>query len=139
VDFSDASRDAYLCGRVLFPSAEFTLIHAYEVSPEWGGRNMDKSLDIVEAEEKERVIRTAEQDMLHLTAAGDVAGLTYKSILEQGIPEAVLAGYVEKEWPDLVVTGTHGRTGLQQAAIGSVTERLLHVLPCDVLAVRPRL
>jgi nucleotide-binding universal stress UspA family protein len=45
--------------------------------------------------------------------------------------------HVENQWPDLVVTGTHGRTGFQQAEIGSVTERLLHVLPCDVLAVRP--
>jgi len=33
--------------------------------------------------------------------------------------------------------GTQGQTGSQQGAIGSVTERFLHVLPCDVLAVRP--
>jgi nucleotide-binding universal stress UspA family protein len=137
VDFSDASRHAYSYGRTLFPDAKFTVIHAYEVSPDWGGPNTDKSMDIVEAEEKERVIRMAQQDMADLAAAGDVAGLQYQNVLGQGTPEAVLVDHVEKQWPDLVVTGTHGRTGLQQAAIGSVTERFLHVLPCDVLAVRP--
>ena len=77
--------------------------------------------------------------MVGLAAASeDLPGLQYQSVLEQGTPEAVLTDYVEKEWPDLVVTGTYGRTGPQQAAIGSVTERLLHVLPCDVLAVRPQ-
>ena len=137
VDFSDASRHAYLYGRAVLPDANFTLIHAYEVAPNWGGKNADKSMDIVEAEEKERVIRTAQQDMKDLAAAGDQAGLPYDSVLERGTPEAVLVDHVEKQWPDLVVTGTHGRTGSQQGAIGSVTERFLHVLPCDVLAVRP--
>ena len=139
VDFSAASRHAYVYGRTLFPDAKFTLIHAYEVAPDWGGRNADKSIDIVEAEEKERVVRVAQQDMVDLAAASeDLPGLQYQSVLEQGTPEAVLTDHVEKEWPDLVVTGTYGRTGPQQAAIGSVTERLLHVLPCDVLAVRPQ-
>jgi nucleotide-binding universal stress UspA family protein len=137
VDFSDASRHAYFYGRTLFPDAKFSVIHAYEVSPDWGGPNTNKSMDIVEAEEKERVIRVAQQDMADLAAAGDVPRLQYQTVLEQGTPEAVLVDHVEKQWPDLVVAGTHGRTGLQQAAIGSVTERFLHVLPCDVLAARP--
>jgi nucleotide-binding universal stress UspA family protein len=138
VDFSDASRHAYVYGRTLFPDAGFTLIHAYEVSPDWSGRNADRPIDIVEAEEKERVVGMAQQDMVDLAASNGSAGLQYQGVLEQGTPEAVLTGHVEKQWPDLVVTGTHGRTGPQQAAIGSVTERLLHVLPCDVLAVRPQ-
>jgi nucleotide-binding universal stress UspA family protein len=79
----------------------------------------------------------AQQDMADLAATDGMAGLQYQSVLEQGTPEAVLTDHVEKQWPDLVVTGTYGRTGHQQAAIGSVTERFLHVLPCDVLAVRP--
>ena len=135
VDFSEASRHAYVYGRTLFPDAKFTLIHAYEVAPDWGGRNADKSIEFVEAEE-ERVVRVAQQDMVDVAASEDLPGLQYQSVLEQGTPEAVLTDHVEKEWPDLVVTGTHGRTGPQQAAIGSVTERFLHVLPCDVLAVQ---
>jgi nucleotide-binding universal stress UspA family protein len=137
VDFSDASRDAYHCGRTLFPQAEFTLIHAYDMSPDWFGRNADRSMDIVEAEEKARVIRKAQQDLENLTTDVDTADLKYASVLAQGTPETVLGSYVDEHWPDLVVTGTHGRTGVQEAMIGSVTERFLHVLPCDILAVRP--
>jgi nucleotide-binding universal stress UspA family protein len=137
VDFSDASRDAYLCGRALFHRAEFTLIHAYDVSPDWFGRHADRSMDIVEAEEKARVMHQAQQDLEDLTADVDAADFKYESVLAQGNPETVLVSYVDEHWPDLVVTGTHGRTGVQEAAIGSVTERFLHVLPCDILAVRP--
>lgn len=136
VDFSDASRDAYFRTRALFPEAEFTLIHAYDVSPDWSGRDADRSMDIVEAEERDRVIREAQKRLVDLTTGNAATSLNYASVLEQGDPEVVLTGYVEKHWPDLVVTGTHGQTGMQQGLIGSVTERLMHTLPCDILAVR---
>jgi nucleotide-binding universal stress UspA family protein len=58
--------------------------------------------------------------------------------LVQGAPEVVLGDYVDKHWPDLVAAGTHGRTGPQQASIGSVAEQFLNTLPCDVLAVPTR-
>jgi nucleotide-binding universal stress UspA family protein len=37
---------------------------------------------------------------------------------------------------DLIVMGTHGRTGLAHVFIGSVTERTLRIAPCPVVAVR---
>ena len=37
---------------------------------------------------------------------------------------------------DLVVLGTHGRTGLLRAALGSVAEAVMRASPCPVLAVR---
>jgi universal stress protein E len=44
---------------------------------------------------------------------------------------------VEVSACDLVVVGTHGRTGFRRALIGSVAERLVGLVKCDVLAVRP--
>ncbi|VBB43793.1 UpsA: universal stress protein [uncultured Desulfatiglans sp.] len=41
----------------------------------------------------------------------------------------------EKE-ADLAVVATHGRSGLKRMLLGSVTERLMHTLPCPLLAVR---
>lgn len=38
---------------------------------------------------------------------------------------------------DLIVIGTHGRTGLAHAIIGSVAERVVRKAPCPVLTVRP--
>ncbi len=37
---------------------------------------------------------------------------------------------------DLIVMGTHGRTGLAHAFLGSVAERTLRTAPCPVLTVR---
>lgn len=38
---------------------------------------------------------------------------------------------------DMIVTGTHGRTGLRRVLMGSVAERVLRTAPCPVLTVRP--
>ena len=38
---------------------------------------------------------------------------------------------------DLIVTGTHGRTGVVRMLLGSVTERVIRHAPCSVLAARP--
>jgi nucleotide-binding universal stress UspA family protein len=134
VDFSAPSRRAFRCGQLLFPQARFTLVHAYEVSPDFGGRNEDKSLDVLEAEEKARIARVATQDFADLIASGR-AGSKAETVLEQGTPQAVLTSYVERNWPDLVVAGTRGQSGSQETLMGSVAEGLLKSLPCDVLAV----
>ncbi len=38
---------------------------------------------------------------------------------------------------DLIVIGTHGRTGLRRVLMGSVAEKVIRHAPCSVLAVRP--
>ena len=37
---------------------------------------------------------------------------------------------------DLIVMGTHGRTGLQHVLLGSVAEKVVRLAPCPVLTVR---
>jgi nucleotide-binding universal stress UspA family protein len=106
------------------------------VVPDYSGRNADRSLDVVEAEEKDRVVRMAEQDMANLI--GSTQGAKIDTVLEQGAPDSVMAAYVDKHWPDLVVAGTHGQSGTPQSLIGSVAEGLLKSLSCDVLAVPTR-
>jgi len=46
---------------------------------------------------------------------------------------------VARKDPDieLIVIGTHGRTGVQRALIGSVAERVVRHAPCLVMVVRP--
>lgn len=136
VDFSDASLAAVRRGRQMFPECNLTAVHAYQVSPVWGGANAEKSLDVIESEERERVSAAARREMTDFIAAlGDVSGSVETELME-GAADTVLADFVEKQWPDLVVTGTYGRAGPQQeGSIGSVAERLLMTLKCDVLVV----
>jgi nucleotide-binding universal stress UspA family protein len=137
VDFSEPSRRAFRCAQSLFTKSRFTLVHAYAVVPDYSGRNADRSLDVVEAEEKARVVRMAEQDMADLIGSSGQETNIGK-VLQQGSPDGVMSAYVDKHWPDLVVAGTHGQSGMQQALIGSVAEGLLRSLGCDVLAVPTR-
>ena len=137
VDFSEPSQRAFRCARSLFARSQFSLVHAYAVLPDYSGRNADRALDVVESEEKARVIRMAEQDMADLIGSNRQE-TNVETVLEQGSPESVMVAYVDKHWPDLVVAGTHGQTGMQQSLIGSVAEGFLRSLSCDVLAVPTR-
>jgi nucleotide-binding universal stress UspA family protein len=138
VDFSEASLAAVRRSREMFPECNLTAVHAYGVSPDWGGANAEKSIDVIESEERERVSASAKREMADLLAALGDASASVDTELMEGPPDAVLADFVEKQWPDLVVTGTYGRAGPQEGSIGSVAERLLTTLKCDVLVVPAR-
>ena len=56
--------------------------------------------------------------------------------LGEGAVRDVIAREVETLHPDLLVIGTHGRTGVAHALLGSVAENLLSDPPCDILAVK---
>lgn len=52
-----------------------------------------------------------------------------------GRPHRVIADYAEEEGIDLVVMGSHGRSGVRRALLGSVTERTLRSTHVPVLVV----
>jgi len=52
-----------------------------------------------------------------------------------GTPHEVIAGYADNEAIDLVVMGSHGRSGVRRALLGSVTERVLRSTHVPVLVV----
>ncbi len=53
-----------------------------------------------------------------------------------GAPHREICRYAQEHDIDLIVMGTHGRTGLAHVAIGSVAEKVLRSAPCPVLIVR---
>jgi universal stress protein E len=59
----------------------------------------------------------------------------FVTALEFGDPINVVEHDVADSQPQLVVVGTHGRTGFLRAVLGSVAENFLRTLPCDVLVV----
>jgi len=52
-----------------------------------------------------------------------------------GTPHEVIAGYADNNDIDLVVMGSHGRSGVRRALLGSVTERVLRSTHIPVLVV----
>ncbi len=55
-----------------------------------------------------------------------------------GDPAEQIVRFARKTGFDLLVVGTHGRTGVQRLVLGSVAERIVRQAPCPVLVVRPR-
>lgn len=70
------------------------------------------------------------------TRFGEVA-CEITSLLERGLATNVVHAQVKEQKPDLIVVGTHGRSGFRQAMLGSVARDLISTLAGDVLAVRP--
>jgi len=53
-----------------------------------------------------------------------------------GSPAETIVRVAEEQTADLIVMGTHGRTGIQHALLGSVAEKVVRLAPCPVLTVR---
>lgn len=64
------------------------------------------------------------------------AGLAVEHRLEYGDPAAVILKVAEEIGADLIVLGTHGRTGLRRLLMGSVAEQVVRKAPCPVLTLR---
>ena len=56
--------------------------------------------------------------------------------LRTGHPVAAIVALAKRTNADLIVMGTHGRTGLKRAFIGSVAEHVVRLAACSVLVVR---
>jgi nucleotide-binding universal stress UspA family protein len=64
------------------------------------------------------------------------AGARAKGLLVEGVPHERIARAARSKKADMVVIGTHGRTGIAKLFLGSVASRVLAVSPCPVLTVR---
>ena len=65
-------------------------------------------------------------------------GLAAKGVVEDGDPRVALIEVARREHADLVVVGSHGRTGIPKLVLGSVASHVTTHAPCSVLVVRER-
>ena len=61
----------------------------------------------------------------------------WSSRVEEGAPLQVISEAAAKIDADLLVIGTHGRSGIAKVLLGSVAEQALRALNVDILAVPP--
>jgi nucleotide-binding universal stress UspA family protein len=57
-------------------------------------------------------------------------------ILLEGDPATEIVRFAQDAGMDLIVMGTHGRTGLERLLMGSVAEKVMRESPCSVLVVK---
>ena len=89
-------------------------------------------------DEMEEVKSKAEEATGYVADAARVHGLEAVEHIAGGQPHRVVAEYAEDHDIDLVVMGSHGRSGVKRALLGSVTERTLRSTDVPVLVVDVR-
>jgi len=137
IDFSDASRAALEVAADLARrfGAELVLLHAYPIPgytfPDGSVVASPKMMQEL-AEQAQRHLEEWRVDAERLVAAPRVSA--ERAV---GEPAAEIVSFAQSRGVDLLVLGTHGRTGLEHALMGSIAERVVRRAHCPVLTIRP--
>jgi nucleotide-binding universal stress UspA family protein len=133
MDFSEYS-DHALNYALTFASklqARLTLLHVIESLPISGVDAVTLPQDyLLELE------AVANRHMESYLARVTTAGLKGEVAVVHGTPFRAITQVAKERQVDLIIMGTHGRTGLQHFMLGSVAERVVRHAHCPVLVVR---
>jgi len=138
-DFSDDSKNAlgYVVELANKFGSEVLLMHVDQpLAPVMVG-DLSPGFDIGTVNriaEEQRLMALKELDQE--TAKLRDAGLKARSLMRVGSPFLEIIHAAQSEGADLIVMGTHGRSGLAHVLMGSVAERVVNKAPCPVLTVR---
>jgi len=133
-DFSSASRPAFRRALALAKQdrAELVVLHVLvPPSPFLGDRLPPSYLEL-----QARAQRDAERRLAAAATSAKKAGVRVRAALVAGAPAEEILCESRRRRPGMIVIGTHGRSGLGRAFMGSVAERVLQRASCPVLTVR---
>jgi nucleotide-binding universal stress UspA family protein len=84
------------------------------------------------------VLRSAaEATVADVVERVEAAGVDVVPAIRVGSPHREICAYADEVGADIVVVGTHGRSGLSRALLGSVAARVIRFAPVPVLVVPP--
>lgn len=135
-DFSSASRRAFACAVALArrDRAELLLLHVLSPSGLFVG---DGYVTVETWQRIEAGARRSAESRLNVALArAKRAGGRASAMIVEGVPFERIVRTAKTKRVDLIVIGTHGRTGISRLFIGSVAERVVRLAPCPVLTVR---
>lgn len=81
-------------------------------------------------------VATVERELASKQQEIEWLGLKACRRVTVGTPAAVIVAEAQAEPADLIIMGTHGRTGLTHVFLGSVAETVIRKAPCPVLVVQ---
>jgi nucleotide-binding universal stress UspA family protein len=87
---------------------------------------------------RQEQIRTAEQVTAVAADAVRATGLSTETAVREGDPRSTIVNEAEAWGADLIVVGSHGRSGLARWLLGSVAQAIVAHAPCSVEVVRQR-
>jgi nucleotide-binding universal stress UspA family protein len=130
VDFSDSSRRAldHAAAVAGWYGAGITVLHVFPIMPV-----MDVPPLVLEERDRNRLTADLLRFTAHLPATIPIDHVVQDAT---SVHEEILK-HARALSADLVVLGSHGRSGLNRLLLGSVTERVMRKAPCPTLVVPP--
>ena len=141
VDFSPSSLAALETALELAAQfkASFELVHVWEPPPIYGPDALVAGGMSLYMELEEHTRRAATKEMETLVVRLSERGIRdVRTHVQRGVPASAILDVAAKGGFDLIVMGTHGRTGVSRLFMGSVAEKIVRLSPIPVLTVRQR-
>jgi len=138
VDFSDSSQHAlrYAVAIAQWYDATVTMFHACVPVPMSAYATVASMMPALPVGgENDKEVRDA---MKNLASSVEGTSVPLDIALGEGYPAAAIAEKAAEAKCDLIVIGTHGRSGFERLMLGSVTEKVLRKARCPVLTVPPK-
>lgn len=126
-----AGATAALDEAVSLASAFDATVHSLYVADTSAAQPETGYVDIVESFE-----RIGEETTTEAVDRAESADVEAVGAVRTGTPHRSILDYAEETGVDLVIMGTHGRTGLERYLLGSVTEKVVRTADVPVLTVR---
>ena len=135
-DFSKASRKAFAAAVNTAKRTHATLSIAHVLQPfvpigpdQYVGPETWEQID-------EQARKWATRQLENLAAKAKHAGVRVRTFLVDGTPAREIPRLARRTHADLLVLGTHGRTGFARLFLGSVAGRVVASATCPVMTVR---
>lgn len=129
-DFSASSQHALTAAARFFPRTPLTLLHAWEIPFAGFLDKPDFRRQWIEMEKRGCDAFVA-QSLLSEDQRRDL-----QVLMEHGSVDTIVPGYMRAKNVDIVVVGTHGRSGVFDVRLGGTARRILNAAPGDVLLIR---
>jgi nucleotide-binding universal stress UspA family protein len=134
-DFSPPSQAALLYGVAMAKELKGSIHLLHVIETVAGAEPLELQIDARKPIE-DAIQAKALKDLERLLSAEDRARLHAELSLEWGSPFVEIVRYAKAHAIDLIVMGTHGRSGIRHLIIGSVAENVVRSAPCPVMTLR---
>jgi nucleotide-binding universal stress UspA family protein len=138
-DFSKASGAAFTKAVELAKANQANLVLLHVLAPPLPLMAGDGYVSPQVYEDLDKSARAyASKELAGLVARAKKAGVRASAVLRDGIAHEQIVRASRSPLADMIVIGTHGRTGLAKLFLGSVAGRVVSTAKCPVMTVRGR-
>ena len=133
IDFSEYSKEAlkYAVSFAMKDEAKLFLLHVIDI------RTFEDDLEVIGVEQiRDEITKLHKSRLLDYIPKEIRNDIKMEVLVVSGIPFAEIIDISNKNNMDMIIMGSHGRTGIAHIMLGSVAEKVARIANCPVLIVK---